>query len=82
MENTALVDDIWIWHLSSPSVSEIKHHIHPPYKKRFIERTIRYIKDMTNALKITFHVKKRNVIKACFTVDDLFADYHNKEIIH
>lgn len=70
MENTAFVDDIWIWHLSSPSVSEIKTSYSSPYKKRFIERTIRYIKDMTNALKITFHVEKRNVIKACFTVDE------------
>jgi putative transposase len=37
------------------------HHLHSPFEKSVIERTVQYIKDRTEYLMITFHAGLRIV---------------------
>ena len=46
------------WYPMACRFLKLKHHIHSPYEKSLIERTMQYIKDRTNVLMTTFHVKK------------------------
>jgi putative transposase len=61
---------------------KLKHHLHSPFEKIIIERTIQYIKDRTGNLMTTFHAEKgiivNNHVKKWL---NLFAYYYNKEII-
>ena len=40
---------------------KLNHHLHSPFKKSIIERTIQYIKDRTDNLTITFLAKRTSV---------------------
>jgi putative transposase len=47
---------------SNLRVFNLKHHIHPSYKKSIIEKTMQYIKDRTrNILLIIFSAERRIV---------------------
>ncbi len=62
---------------------ELDHHIHSPFEKSLIERTIQYIKDRTESFDDYFPCNKKercnlNHIKNWL---NLFADMYNKEVI-
>ena len=47
------------WYPQACKFLKLEHHIHSPYEKSIIERTMQYIKDRTECLMITFHAEKR-----------------------
>ena len=49
------------WYPQACRFLRLQHHIHSPYKKSIIERTIQYIKDRTKYLMIISLVEKANV---------------------
>jgi len=61
---------------------KLVHHLHSPFEKSLIKRTIQYIKDRVESFDDYFPCKKNkcklNHIKKWFK---LFVDRHNKEII-
>jgi putative transposase len=58
------------------------HHIHSPYEKSIIERTIQYIKDRTECFDDYFPCRKKNCkLKHVQKWLNLFAYYYNKEKI-
>ncbi len=60
---------------------KLKHHIHSPYQKSLIERTIQYIKDRTECFDDYFPFRKKNCkLKHVRNWLNLFVDYHNSEL--
>jgi putative transposase len=50
------------WYPQARRFLKIRHHIHSPFEKGLIERTMQYItRTERNALMIIFHVKKKGV---------------------
>jgi putative transposase len=47
------------WYPQACQFLKLNHHIHSPYEKSIIERTIQYIKDRLNVLTIIFHVERK-----------------------
>jgi putative transposase len=45
------------WYPKACRFLKIDHHIHSPFEKNIIERTIQYIKDGTENFDVTFLVK-------------------------
>ena len=45
------------WYPQACRFLKLKHHIHSSFEKSIIERTMQYIKDRTEVLMTTFHVK-------------------------
>jgi putative transposase len=59
----------------------LEHHIHSPYEKSIIERTIQYIKDRTESFDDSFPCRRNNCkLKHVKNWLNLFVDYHNKEL--
>ncbi|HEV8051463.1 MAG TPA: DDE-type integrase/transposase/recombinase [Parachlamydiaceae bacterium] len=59
----------------------VEHHIHSPYEKSIIERTMQYIKDRTECFDDYFPCKKKKCkLKHVINWLNLFADFHNKEL--
>ncbi len=49
------------WYSQACKFLKLKHHLHSPFEKSLIERTIQYIKDRTmNTSMIIFFVEERN----------------------
>ena len=44
------------WYPMACKFLKLKHHIHSPFEKSLIERTMQYIKDRTECSTIIFHV--------------------------
>src|SRR4051794_1185539 len=60
---------------------KLKHHIHSPYEKSIIERTMQYIKDRTESFDDYFPCKKKKCkLKHVINWLNLFSDFHNKEL--
>ncbi len=74
--------DVGTWYLQACKFLKIKHHIHSPFEKSIIERTIQYVKDRTEGFDDYFPCKKKNCklqhVKQWF---NLFSHYYNMEII-
>ncbi len=59
----------------------VEHHIHSPYEKSIIERTMQYIKDRTECFDDYFPCKKKKCkLKHVINWLNLFADFHNREL--
>ena len=75
-------DDGGTWYLSACRFLNLPHHLHSPFEKSLIERTMQHIKDRVESFDDYFPCKKNkcklNHIKKWFK---LFVDQHNKEII-
>ncbi len=42
--------DTSTWYPQPCKFLKLKHHVHPPYEKSLIERTMQYIKDRTESI--------------------------------
>jgi putative transposase len=61
---------------------KLSHHIHSPYEKSIIERTMQYIKDRTECFDDYFPCKKNKCkLKHVKQWLKLFVYQHNKEIM-
>jgi putative transposase len=70
------------WYPQACQFLDVEHHIHSPFEKSIIERTIQYIKDRTVGFDDYFPCgKKKCKLKHVINWFNLFIDQHNKEII-
>ena len=79
----AVSTDGGAWYPQACLFLNLEHHIHSPYEKSIIERTMQYVKDRTESFDDYFPCRKavRNFrhIKNWF---NLFAKMHNMEVIN
>jgi len=69
------------WYPQACRFLRVEHHIHSPYEKSIIERTMQYIKDRTECFDDYFPCKKKKCkLKHVINWLNLFADFHNKEL--
>jgi putative transposase len=77
-----LSTDSGTWYSQACKFLEIEHHLHSPYEKSIIERTIQYLKDRTEIFDDYFPCYKMNCkLKHIMNWFNLFVDHHNKEVI-
>ena len=71
------------WYPQACGFLKVDHHIHSPFEKSIIERTIQYIKDRTECFDDYFPCRKENCkLKHVLNWLNLFVTYHNKEVIN
>jgi putative transposase len=71
------------WYPKACRFLNLKHHLHSPLEKSIIERTMQYTKDRTECFDDYFPCRKNDCkLKHVRNWLNLFADYHNKEIIN
>jgi len=69
------------WYPQACRFLKLKHHIHSPFEKSIIERTMQYIKDRTESFDDYFPCKLKNCkLKHVKNWLNLFADHHNSEL--
>src|SRR5580765_3107369 len=69
------------WYPQSCQFLKLRNHIHSPFEKSLIERTMQYIKDRTECFDDYFPCKKKKCkLKHVINWLNLFADFHNKEL--
>jgi putative transposase len=69
------------WYPMACKFLRLKHHIHSPFEKSLIERTMQYIKDRTECFDDYFPCRTINCkLKHVRNWMNLFVDYHNKEL--
>ena len=70
------------WYPQTCRFLKQRHHLHSPFEKSIIERTIQYIKDRIESFDDYFPCKKENCnldhVKKWL---NLFVNMHNKNII-
>lgn len=77
-----LSTDSGTWYPQACKFLEIEHHLHSPYEKSIIERTIQYLKDRTEIFDDYFPCCKMNCkLKHIMNWFNLFVDHNNKEVI-
>ena len=70
------------WYPQTCKFLKLKHHIHSPFEKSIIERTIQYIKAITECFDDYFPCKKNNwKLKHVKPLFYLFIDQHNEELL-
>jgi putative transposase len=70
------------WYPPDCEFLKLKHHIHSPFEKSPIKRTMQYIKDRTEGFDDYFPCRKKNCkLKHGQKWLNLFAHYYNKKII-
>jgi len=70
------------WYPQACRFLNLDHHLHSPFEKSLIERTIQYIKDRTEGFDDYFPCRKANCnLKHIRNWLNLFAYQHNKEIM-
>jgi putative transposase len=70
------------WYPQACRFLKLKHHLHSPLEKSLIERTMQYIKDRTEGFDDYFPCrKKKSKLKHVKQWLNLFAYYHNSEIV-
>lgn len=70
------------WYPQACRFLEVDHHIHSPYEKSIIERTMQYIKDRMENFDDYFPCKRKKCkLKHIYNWFNLFIDQHNKMII-
>lgn len=71
------------WYPQACQFLKLKHHIHSPFEKSIIERTMQYIKDRTESFDDYFPCRKAKCnlhhIKNWLS---LFAEMHNKKVMN
>jgi len=71
------------WYPQACGFLKVDHHIHSPFEKSIIERTMQYIKDRTESFDDYFPCKIKNCkLKHVLNWLNLFVTYHNKEVIN
>ena len=69
------------WYPMAYRFMKLKHHIHSPYEKSIIERTMQYIKDRTESFDDYFPCRVKNCkLKHVMNWLNLFVDHHNSEL--
>jgi putative transposase len=68
------------WYPQACRFLNTRHHIHSPYEKSLIERTMQYIKDRTESFDDYFPCRLKNCkLKHVQKWLNLFIDQHNRE---
>ena len=81
--NHPISTDGGTWYPQACEFLKMDHHIHSPLEKSLIERTMQYIKDRTEYFDDYFPCKLETCkLKHVRNWLNLFADYHNKEMIN
>lgn len=71
------------WYPMASRFLGLKHHLHSPYERSMIERTMQYVKDRTECFDDYFPCRTRKCkLEHVRNWLNLFVDYHNKEIIN
>src|SRR3954451_6943565 len=69
------------WYPQTCQFLKLKHHIHSPFEKSIVERTIQYVKDRTESFDDYFPCRRKNCkLKHVIKWLNLFAYYYNIEI--
>jgi putative transposase len=69
------------WYPQARRFLNLKYHIHSPFEKSLIERTMQYIKDRTESFDDYFPCRIKNCkLKHVKNWLRFFVDYHNKEL--
>jgi putative transposase len=69
------------WYPQACRFLKLQHHLHSPFEKSIIERTMQYIKDRTEGFDDYFPCRKKNCkLKHVINWLNLFVDYHNREM--
>jgi putative transposase len=69
------------WYPQTCKFLKLQHHIHSPFEKSLVERTMQYIKDRTESFDDYFPCRLENCkLKHVKNWLNLFIDYHNKEL--
>jgi putative transposase len=69
------------WYPQACRFLKLQHHIHSPFEKSLVERTMQYIKDRTESFDDYFPCRLENCkLKHVKNWLNLFIDYHNKEL--
>ncbi len=72
------------WYPQACRFLRIKHHIHSSWEKNLIERTIQYVKDRIEGFDydyFPYRLTKNCNLKHVYNWLNLFADYHNNELM-
>jgi putative transposase len=79
----AVSTDGGTWYPQACEFLKIQHHVHSSIEKSLIERKMQYIKDRTEGFDDYFPCKIKNCkLNHVRNWLNLFADYHNKEMIN
>ena len=83
MENIYPVStDGGTWYPQACRFLRLHHHIHSPYEKSIIERTVKYIKDRTEYLDDYFPCRKSKCkLQHIQKWLDLFVSHHNNNLL-
>ncbi|MBA3977847.1 MAG: IS6 family transposase [Nitrosopumilus sp.] len=69
------------WYPQACKFLKLDHHLHSPFEKSIIERTMQYVKDRTECFDNYFPCnKKKCKLKHVINWLNLFVGYHNKEL--
>ncbi len=69
------------WHPQAYRFLKLGHHIHSPFEKSIIERTMQFIKDRTESFDDYFPCRVKDCkLKHISNWLNFFVDYHNNEI--
>ena len=69
------------WYPMACRFLKLKHHVHSPFEKSIIERTMQYIKDRTEGFDDYFPCRVKNCkLKHVANWLNLFVDFHNSEL--
>ena len=70
------------WYPQACQFLKLEHHLHSPFEKSIIERTIQYIKDRTENFDDYFPCRLKNCkLKHVMNWLNLFVDHHNSELM-
>jgi putative transposase len=70
------------WYPQACQFLKLEHHLHSPFEKSIIERTIQYIKDRTEGFDDYFPCRLKNCkLNHVMNWLNLFVDHHNSELI-
>ena len=68
------------WYPQACRFLKLNHHLHSPFEKSLIERTMQYVKDRTESFDDYFPCRLKNCkLKHVINWLNLFLDYHNNE---
>ena len=71
------------WYPQACGFLKVDHHLHSPFEKSIIERTMQYIKDRTECFDDYFPCRKAKCkLKHVINGLNLFVTYHNTEVIN
>ena len=80
--NHSVSTDGGTWYPQACGFLKVDHHIHSPFEKSIIERTMQYIKDRTESFDDYFPCKTKNCkLNHVRNWLNLIANYHNEEKI-